>query len=64
MIAATRELLEQSLRAFGAGSPPPVDARFGRSTIEVIAACYQSAAEGRRVVLAESGHQLRGRKLG
>lgn len=46
---ATREVLEQTFRAFSQGTPAPTDASQAREILEVIAACYRSAREGRRV---------------
>jgi predicted dehydrogenase len=51
-VAATRALLEKTLAAFQAGTPPPESAADGRAALDVITACYQSAATGQRVVLA------------
>jgi D-apiose dehydrogenase len=48
---ATRDVLTKTLDAFRDGSKPPASAEEGRDVIEVIAACYQSAATGRRVRL-------------
>lgn len=48
---ATREILTRSLAAFRDGTPPPVDGAEARRVLEVIAACYASAATGRRVAL-------------
>jgi predicted dehydrogenase len=50
-MAATRTVFEKTLAAFADGTPPPASAEDGRDVLEVIAACYQSAASGRRVVL-------------
>lgn len=51
-MAATRDVLEKTLRAFKSGSAPPASGREGRQILEVILACYHSAATGRRVALA------------
>lgn len=48
---ATRDIIRQSLAAFRDGTRPPVDGAEARQVLEVIAACYQSAATGRRVAL-------------
>ena len=50
-MTATRDVLAQSLAAFTNGTRPPVDGREARKVLEVIAACYESAASGRRVAL-------------
>lgn len=49
--AATTELFRRTLAAFREGRPPPVDGHAGREVIEVVAAAYRSAEEGRRVTL-------------
>jgi predicted dehydrogenase len=51
-MAATRQVLEKTIRAFQNGSAPPASGRDGRRILEVIVACYHSAATGRRVALA------------
>lgn len=51
-MAATRILLEKTLDAFRTGGPVPASAQDGRDVMEVIAACYRSAASGRRIELA------------
>ena len=48
---ATREIFVRSLAAFRNGTRPPVDGAEARRVLEVIAACYESAATGRRVAL-------------
>lgn len=48
---ATRLVFEKTLTAFRNGGPVPASAEDGRDVLEVIAACYVSAAEGRRVRL-------------
>ena len=50
-MVATRLLLERTLRAFQDGGRPPADGQAGRLALEVLAACYDSAATGQRVVL-------------
>ena len=47
--AATRSLFARTLAAFRDGGGPPATAEDGRLVLEVIAACYQAAATGRRV---------------
>lgn len=62
---ATRDVFERTLRAFREGIAAPTTAAQARESLEVIAACYHSAATGERVVLdsaAASG--LRGLRLG
>ncbi|HUF30741.1 MAG TPA: Gfo/Idh/MocA family oxidoreductase [Gemmatimonadaceae bacterium] len=51
---ATRVLLEKTLVAFRDGGRPPASAQDGRDVMEVIAACYRSAASGRRVELSSA----------
>ncbi|MBI1722479.1 MAG: Gfo/Idh/MocA family oxidoreductase [Gemmatimonadetes bacterium] len=48
---ATRYVFEKTLAAFRDGSKPPATAQDGRDVLEVIAACYKSAATGQRVRL-------------
>ena len=48
---ATRYVFEKTLRAFQDGSAPPASGTDGRDVLEVIAACYRSAATGRRLEL-------------
>lgn len=48
---ATRYIFEKSLAAFRDGGAPPASAEDGRDVLEVIAACYHSAAAGCRVSL-------------
>lgn len=48
---ATRLVFEKSLAAFLDGTKPPASGEDGRDVLEVIAACYHSAATGRRVSL-------------
>ena len=50
-MVATREIFTRSLAAFRDGTRPPVDGPEARRVLEVIAACYQSAATGQRVLL-------------
>jgi predicted dehydrogenase len=51
---ATRYLLEKSFAAFRDGTEPPASAECGRQVMEVIAACYRSAALGERLAVDES----------
>jgi predicted dehydrogenase len=51
-MVATRVLLEKTLDAFRDGTRPPATAQDGRDVMEVIAACYNSSAIGRRVELS------------
>lgn len=48
---ATRVVLQRSFAAFRNSTRPPVDGTEARRVLEVIAACYESAATGRRVLL-------------
>lgn len=48
---ATRYVLQKTLEAFRTGGAPPADGACGRDVLEVIAACYHSAATGRRLSL-------------
>lgn len=58
-MVATRYVLEKTLRAFADGTEPPADAQCGRDVLEVIAACYRSAEEGRRILMdSEEVRQL------
>jgi predicted dehydrogenase len=50
-LVATRRVFQQSLAAFGDGSAPLTTPEQAREGLEVIAACYHSAATGRRVRL-------------
>ena len=50
-MTATREVLSRSIEAFRHGTRPPIDGAEARRVLEVIAACYESAATGRRVRL-------------
>ena len=53
-MVATRYVFEKSIAAFRDGTKPPASAEDGRDVLEVIAACYHSAATGSRVSLAGS----------
>jgi predicted dehydrogenase len=48
---ATRYVFEKTLDAFRTGGPVPASDEDARDVLEVIAACYHSAATGRRVSL-------------
>jgi len=48
---ATRRLLEKTLRAFASGAEVPASGDAGLLGLEVLAACYHSAASGARVRL-------------
>jgi predicted dehydrogenase len=62
---ATRALFEKTFEAWTKGGTPPASASDGRAVLEVIAACYHSAATGRRVVLDDvSRVELRDLRLG
>lgn len=50
-VVATRFVFEKTLEAFRTGSQPPASGEDGRDVLEVIAACYHSAATGRRLRL-------------
>jgi predicted dehydrogenase len=52
---ATRILIEKTLAAFRDGSRPPATAQDGRDVMEIIAACYHSAAAGHRVDITARG---------
>ncbi|HEY7897468.1 MAG TPA: Gfo/Idh/MocA family oxidoreductase [Gemmatimonadaceae bacterium] len=51
---ATRRVFERTLEAFRDGGEPPASAQCGRDVIEVIAACYRSAATGKRITLGSA----------
>jgi predicted dehydrogenase len=52
-MVATRYVFEATLAAFRDGRKPPTSGEDARDVLEVIAACYHSAACGRRVALAD-----------
>jgi len=52
-VVSTRYVLEKSLAAFATGGRPPATAEDGRDALEVISACYSSAATGRRTAVGE-----------
>ena len=51
---ATRYVFEKTIAAFRDGTEPPASAEVGRDVLEVIAACYRSAEEGRRIRVDEA----------
>ena len=51
---ATRYVFEKTIAAFRDGTEPPASAEVGRDVLEVIAACYRSAEDGRRVQVDEA----------
>ncbi|HVF40238.1 MAG TPA: Gfo/Idh/MocA family oxidoreductase [Gemmatimonadaceae bacterium] len=53
-VVSTRHVLERSLDAFSTGGKPPATAQDGRDALEVINACYEAAAIGRRVSLSDA----------
>jgi predicted dehydrogenase len=53
-VMATRLVFEKAIEAFRTGSEPPVSGQDGRDVLEVIAACYHSAATGRRLRLDDA----------
>ena len=62
---ATRYLFEKTFAAWSSGDDPPASAKAGRDVLEVIAACYHSAATGRRIDLDDATRaQLRDVQLG
>jgi predicted dehydrogenase len=50
-VVATRFVIEKTLEAFRTGGEPPASGEVGRDVLQVIAACYHSAATGRRLRL-------------
>lgn len=52
LVAATRQLLSETLGAFVRGTRPPVGGDAGRDVVRIIAACYHAARVGRRVALS------------
>ena len=50
-MVGTRETLRLTLEAFSDGGDPPVSGAEGLQSLEVLAACYLSARDGRRVAL-------------
>jgi predicted dehydrogenase len=62
---ATRFLFEKTFEAWANGTAPPASAHDGRSVLEVIGACYHSAALGRRIDIDDATRtQLRTMQLG
>jgi predicted dehydrogenase len=62
---ATRTVFQKTLDAFRNGGAPPTSAEAGRDVLAVIAAAYDAAATGRRVVIDEALiSRLRDMKLG
>ena len=60
-MVGTRETLRLTLEAFEDGTEPPVSGEEGRDSLRILAACYLSARDGRRVSLeAEDDAELRG----
>lgn len=55
---ATTELFRETLAAFREEREPPVGAGAGRDVIEVVAAAYRSAEQGRRVALDGTEREL------
>jgi predicted dehydrogenase len=53
-MVATRRVFERTFEAFRTGGRPPTTGQDGRDVMEVIAACYHAAANGRRVSLTGS----------
>ena len=53
-MVGTRRLLEKTLSALASDAAVPVSAEEGRTSLEVIAACYKSASEGRRIELGDA----------
>jgi predicted dehydrogenase len=65
MVAATRAVLTATFAAFRSGAEPPTSAADACRGLEVIAACYHSAASGSRVVLDGSDAvAVRARRMG
>lgn len=50
-MVATRYVFEKTLAAFAQGGEAPASAEAGRDVLHVVAACYHSAATGRRVTM-------------
>lgn len=63
-VVATRRLLSLSLDSFRDGRAPPVTASHARDVLEVIAAGYRSAEEGRRLRLDELPEDLARLRMG
>jgi predicted dehydrogenase len=52
-VVATKYILEKSLAAFDSGGRPPATGDDARDALEVIDACYRSAATGLRTVVGK-----------
>ena len=64
-MVATRYVLEKTVAAFRDGTRPPATGEDGRDVLEVIAACYHSAASGRRIPMDDPAVKaLHGVKMG
>lgn len=64
-MVATRAIFERTFKAFGNGGAPPVSGELARDVILVLAACYDAAATGTRVVLDTATEQrLRSFRMG
>ena len=63
-MVATRTIFENSLKAFRQGTAPPVSATDARDVMEVIAACYHSAATHQRVDLRDSDREWTQLRMG
>jgi len=53
-MVATRVLLDKTLAAFRSGAAVPASGEDGRAVLEVIGACYRSAATGRRLAMGSA----------
>lgn len=53
-VVATRFVFDKTIEAFRTGGQPPASGQDGRNVLEVTAACYQSAATGRRLRLDDA----------
>jgi predicted dehydrogenase len=64
-MVATRAVFGLTIAAMRNGGEPPVPARTARDVVAVLAACYHSAATGRRVVLDDATErELAGFRMG
>ena len=64
-MVATRHVFEKTLNAFRDGTRPPATGEDGRDVLEVIAACYHSAATGQRIGMNDPAvAALHGMKMG
>jgi predicted dehydrogenase len=57
MVAATRHLIAGTLAAFSGGGSPPTSGADARDVLAIVAACYESAASGRRVETGLTGRR-------